>query len=502
MAMAKVLDTAELLKREIEETSKLLEEAREEIRRLKESQRDTEIERAQARAASDERRNQMLGTTVGYETVPNTTIATMMTAATSTTDNLALTATTMSTSAMSATPLLSVGLVTTLSSATKTSRSLLGTSTTMEATGAARYPVGLANTFGVKLPIFKSTGDIEMFIHRFEQFCLTQCIYEAQKANLLLTALDDAAFTVITKKLSQEERKNYGIIKKHLLQCFDLLKEAGRKRLKFRQTKREAGQSLEQFYTSMFLYALIYTNLLGLVTKAFPAETGATIDEMITDQFRVGCDDDKVRLHLIEKSSTTSKEALQYAVSYQAALRYNDTLRNNVFITSTAQFAQPSCIMHGREERKGQEERFCNEQRCEEEFIEDREGSFRYQENRQGQRQTPQRSSYFDYPSNNQQRQDENFSERQDNSCRDIRYPSQSRGHERPNSPRKDFVRPGMSREGRQQHFTFNATMNQQQPRQEFEQRFHQQPLRNIRRQTYSTNGLGGTSLDNITVMN
>ena len=37
--------------------------------------------------------------------------------------------------------------------------------------------------YGIKVPKYKSPGDIETFINRFEQFCLTHNVDEAKKAN-------------------------------------------------------------------------------------------------------------------------------------------------------------------------------------------------------------------------------------------------------------------------------------------------------------------------------
>jgi hypothetical protein len=149
-----------------------------------------------------------------------------------------------------------------------------------------------------------------------------QNISVSRRANLLYTHLDDSTFTVIIRELSEEERANYDILKNHLLKRFDMLKDPGQKRLTFRQARREGSQKLKNFYTS----------LLGLATKAFPGESGSTVDKMILDQFILGCDDDKVRLHLIKKQPASSREALSLALTYRAALKYNETLKDNSIV--------------------------------------------------------------------------------------------------------------------------------------------------------------------------
>ena len=169
------------------------------------------------------------------------------------------------------------------------------------------------------MPTYKSPGDIEVFIHRFEQYCLTQNVMVDIKANLLLMALDEATFTVVKRELTDAERADYEIVKKHLLKRFDLLKDAGQKRLIFRQARREHGQNIEEFYTA----------LLGMAAKAFPGESSATVDKMILDQLICGCGEEKVRMHLIKKAPSTSREALSQAVTYQAAIKYNENLRES-----------------------------------------------------------------------------------------------------------------------------------------------------------------------------
>ena len=104
-----------------------------------------------------------------------------------------------------------------------------------------------------------------------------------------------------------------------MLKRFDLLKDAGQKRLIFRQVREEHGQNIEEFYTA----------LLGMAAKAIPGESSATVDRMNLDQLICGCGEEKVRMYLIEKAPSTSREALSQAVAYQAAIKYNENLRES-----------------------------------------------------------------------------------------------------------------------------------------------------------------------------
>ena len=48
--------------------------------------------------------------------------------------------------------------------------------------------------YGIKMPRFVFSGDIETLINRLEQFCITQNADKSRKANLILTSLDEASF--------------------------------------------------------------------------------------------------------------------------------------------------------------------------------------------------------------------------------------------------------------------------------------------------------------------
>ena len=81
-----------------------------------------------------------------------------------------------------------------------------------------------------------------------------------RKTNLLLIAFDEATFTLVKRELMDAERADCETVKEHLLKHIDLLKDAGQKRLIFRQARREYGQTIEKFYTA----------LLEMAAKAFP----------------------------------------------------------------------------------------------------------------------------------------------------------------------------------------------------------------------------------------
>ena len=182
----------------------------------------------------------------------------------------------------------------------------------------------MSTIYGVKLQKFKPTNDMETFVNRFEQYCLTQKIELIDKANLIIYALDDATFTVIQRELVDIERMNYDTVKQNLLKRFDVHKEIGQKRLLFRQAKHEATQTLEEFYS----------HLLGLAAKTFPDESAETIDHMITDQLIVGFEVDRIRLHLIEKRPRTSREALAFGIVPQTAIQYNESLKDTSTVSA------------------------------------------------------------------------------------------------------------------------------------------------------------------------
>ena len=159
--------------------------------------------------------------------------------------------------------------------------------------------------FGLKIPKYKSPGDIEIFVKRFDEYFLHHKTNNNLKANLMLLSLDDKAFDIMIRELSENERQHYNSVKTHLLKRLNVHQTTGHKRLFFRQAKRESNQPLEEFYT----------NLLGLAAKAFCNESFAAIDRMTIDQFIAGCEMDKIRLHLIKNSPKTSRETIDIAVN-------------------------------------------------------------------------------------------------------------------------------------------------------------------------------------------
>ena len=87
-----------------------------------------------------------------------------------------------------------------------------------------------------------------------------------------MSALDDATFNVVKRELTIVERTDYDTVRQHLKR-FDTYRESGKRRLMFRQAKRDPAQSFEEFYKS----------LLELASKTFPGDSGIIIDRMITD---------------------------------------------------------------------------------------------------------------------------------------------------------------------------------------------------------------------------
>ena len=243
----------------------------------------------------------------------------------------------MSSLSLNSTPLHNVSMMSTVSNTgtgAASSTVMLGINTITNTNTTMSTSTVTSTIYGVKLQKYKPPMDMETFVNPFEQYCLTQRIDTKDKANLIIHALDDATFTVIQRELTEAERQHYDTVKQHLLKRFDIHKEIGQKRLLFRQAKREGTQTLEEFYTQ----------LLGLAAKAFPEESADTVDRMITDQFIIGCEIDRTRLHLIEKGPRTSREALSLGIAHQSALRYNESLRDTSGVSAMG--VQEDVIMH------------------------------------------------------------------------------------------------------------------------------------------------------------
>ena len=188
--------------------------------------------------------------------------------------------------------------------------------------------INIPATYKLKMPTYKTGDDIEIFIYRYENFCKAQNIANDQKAIFLQNALDEITFTIIIRELTANERSNYLKLKEHLLQRFDtMLDDKRQTRLLLRQARRKSDQDIQEFYT----------DLMNLAAKAYPsphnAEQAQLIDEIIVDQLIFGCEDEKIRLFLLERNPTSSRDALSYAMNYKSAIKYNESIKS---ITATA----------------------------------------------------------------------------------------------------------------------------------------------------------------------
>ena len=232
----------------------------------------------------------------------------------------------------SASTIVSTPLITTTTTTATISNAVTNTSTSTPVvspvtTGSTETTTHSRSSFipaayRLKMPHYKAGADIDIFINRYEQFCKTQNISEEEKAGYLLNALDDTTFTIIIRELSEVERNNYEKLKEHLMRRLDIIRENGQRRLLLRQARRKPGQDLQSFYT----------DLLSLAAKAYSGphtpEYSKITDEAIMDQFICGCEDEKIRIFLLDKNPKSSREALSLATTHQSAMRYNESIKD------------------------------------------------------------------------------------------------------------------------------------------------------------------------------
>ena len=183
--------------------------------------------------------------------------------------------------------------------------------------------VSMSATYKLKMPTYKTGDNMEMFIIHYEYFCKTQYIAKDKKAIFLLHALDEITFAVVIRELTENKRDNYLELKEYLLKRFDTVQEQGQRRLLFRQARRKPGQDLQAFYTE----------LLDLAAKAYSGphttEQVQIIDDAIKDQLILGCEDENIRLFVLERSPASSRDALTLALKYESIQSYNELIKNN-----------------------------------------------------------------------------------------------------------------------------------------------------------------------------
>ena len=105
-----------------------------------------------------------------------------------------------------------------------------------------------------------------------------------------------------------------------------MLDDKRQMRLLLRQALRKSGQDIQEFYT----------DLMNVTAKSYPdphnLEQAQLIDEIIVDQLISGCKDEKIRLFLLERNPTSSRDALSHAMNYKSAIKYHESIKS---ITAT-----------------------------------------------------------------------------------------------------------------------------------------------------------------------
>ena len=169
-------------------------------------------------------------------------------------------------------------------------------------------------TFGMKIIQYKTGGDVDTFLERFNIYCSEMSIPPHRQASAL-HSLDESSFRMICRELTEDEKGDNNVVKEQMKKRFSPTHDESQLRLLFHPYKQDS-QDLQTFYTELLVKA----------RKAPPHDITEAIDRFITDQMIAGCLNGKVRLYLIERHPRSSREALDLAVANQAALEYNQNL--------------------------------------------------------------------------------------------------------------------------------------------------------------------------------
>jgi predicted aspartyl protease len=186
-------------------------------------------------------------------------------------------------------------------------------------------------TPGLKIPTYTHNGDIQLFLERMEIYFRAAGTRDTQKANLVLSALDDLSLNAVLKqKQVGLNTESYEALKAFLEKRFVSPETGCTARLNFRVVTQQANEKPEDFYTK----------LLGIAKEAYPTMTAETINELVLHKFCDGIADPTVRLKLLEHDPKNTDDAVSYCSKliklrhYAAALENNSTTTTNSALNS------------------------------------------------------------------------------------------------------------------------------------------------------------------------
>jgi predicted aspartyl protease len=186
-------------------------------------------------------------------------------------------------------------------------------------------------TPGLKIPTYTHNGDIQLFLERMEIYFSAAGTRDTQKANLVLSALDDLSLNAVLKqKQVGLNIESYEALKVFLEKRFVSPESGCTARLNFRVVTQQANERPEDFYTK----------LLGIAKEAYPTMTAETVNELVLHKFCDSIADPTIRLKLLEHDPKNTDDAVSYCSKliklrhYAAALENNSTTTTNSALNS------------------------------------------------------------------------------------------------------------------------------------------------------------------------
>jgi len=186
----------------------------------------------------------------------------------------------------------------------------------------------LHDDFKPKLPYMDDKDDLESYLTQFERFANAYA-WRKETWALKLGTLLKGKTRIVYSKMNDDDAGDYDVVKRHLLESFQLNDEAYR--LKFRSTKKQQNDTHEEFVGKLELY---FSRWIELANKDTSVED--LKDLMIQEQYLNNLSPE-INIFIRERNPESAREMAKLAQKYEQArnsvrkVKFTpDTSRHNI----------------------------------------------------------------------------------------------------------------------------------------------------------------------------
>lgn len=166
---------------------------------------------------------------------------------------------------------------------------------------------------------FSNTDDWPKWVRRFERFQQSSELskkFEENQISTLIYSMGDAADDIYQSfRLSEEEARNYKVVKKKFDDCFMKKKNVIYERAKFNMKRQEEGEPVDAFITALY-------------NVASKCDYGTLNDELIRDRIVVGIRNQSLYEKMQLDETLTLEKAARMARESEAVRKQQPQIRD------------------------------------------------------------------------------------------------------------------------------------------------------------------------------